>query len=72
MPNLARDFKEARNGRSVVGDSLLLLLRASPLRRLKRKVSTARLPDAPIQIFVSGCMSMSGRTARQVRFHLYN
>src|SRR4051794_30445268 len=69
MPNLAGDFKEGRNGRSVVGDSLLLLLRASPLRRLKRKVSTARLPDTPIQI-VSGCMSMSGRTARQVRFHL--
>ena len=71
MPNLAGDFKEARNGRSVVGDSLLLL-RASPLRRLKRKVSTARLPETPIQIFVSGCMSMSGRTARQVRFHLYS
>ena len=71
MPNLAGDFEEARNGRSVVGDSLLLL-RASPLRRLKRKVSTARLPETPIQIFVSGCMSMSGRTARQVRFHLYS
>ena len=26
----------------------------------------------PIQIFVSGCMSMSGRTARQVRSHRYS